>query len=146
MKKEDFLKLDNQLCFRLYHVSRQMTKVYQPLLKEFDLTYPQYLVMLVLFEENRIDFKDLSKRLDLKTGTLTPIIQNLEKLGYLRKEKQEDDKRKVDVCITDKGQDLYKSIIKVPLGLSKILNMTEDDYKSLVYHLDELSSILGGKQ
>jgi DNA-binding MarR family transcriptional regulator len=78
--KDSILSIDKQLCFRLYAVSREMTKAYEPWLKKFNLTYPQYIVMLVLFEHKRIDFSELSKTVQLKTGTLTPIVNKLKEI------------------------------------------------------------------
>lgn len=90
-KSSNALMLDNQLCFRLYKASRGgMTRLYQPVLEALGLTYPpQYLVMLVLFEEEKIDFKELGSLLELKTGTLTPpVIQKLESNGYVKKSQE----------------------------------------------------------
>ena len=140
--EQDILQLDNQLCFRLYSVSRKMTKAYQPLLEKFNLTYPQYVVMLVVFEEQVIDFKELSKRVNLKTGTLTPIVQKLEQIGYVRREKNRDDHRKINVVLTPEGQELNKSIIEVPVELATRMQMSVDKYAALVTELDELDVVL----
>lgn len=132
------LKLNNQLCFRLYKASRNMTRVYQPLLEKYNLTYPQYIIMLVLFEREVIDFKELSEIVDLKTGTLTPIITKLEQIGYVSKEKNEDDSRKINVRITETGIKLKSSIIDVPLQLGSQLELSMEEYKTLVNELDNL--------
>lgn len=139
---DEILKIDKQLCFRLYAVSRNMTRLYQPYLEKFNLTYPQYIIMLVLFEHQRIDFKELSIIVDLKTGTLTPILQKLEEIGYITKEKRKTDQRKVDVVISQAGMDLKTKIVEVPLGLGDKLEISEDMYQRLVKELDELSLIL----
>lgn len=136
MKNE--LKLENQLCFRLYVASRNMTRLYQPLLEQYNLTYPQYIVLLALFEQEVIDFKELSKIIDLKTGTLTPILNKIEETGYLKKEKNPTDGRKINVILTPKGIELRNNIIEVPLKLSETLNMSIDSYMSLVTELDDL--------
>jgi DNA-binding MarR family transcriptional regulator len=136
MKKE--LKLDNQLCFRLYVASRNMTRLYHPLLEQYNLTYPQYIVLLVLFEKEVIDFKELSTIVDLKTGTLTPIVNKIEETGYLIKQKNPDDARKVNILLTIKGKDLRESIISVPLQLGETLNVSISSYTSLVTELDDL--------
>lgn len=140
--EQDILQLDNQLCFRLYSVSRKMTKAYQPLLEKYNLTYPQYVVMLVVFEEQVIDFKELSKRVNLKTGTLTPIVQKLEQIGYVRREKNHDDHRKINVVLTPEGQELNKNIIEVPIGLAERLQVSVGKYNTLVSELDELDDML----
>jgi DNA-binding MarR family transcriptional regulator len=139
---DEILKLDNQLCFRLYYISRKMTKAYQPLLKKYDLTYPQYIVMLAMFEEKRVDFKVLSQRVNLAEGTLTPIIKRLEKMGYVKKEKNEDDQRKIDVVLTKKGDQLNEKIIDVPMGLAKRLQLSLERYQSVVHELEELDKLL----
>lgn len=138
----DFLKLDNQLCFRLYAVSRKMTRAYQPHLDKFNLTYPQYIVLLVLFENKKLDFKKLSEIVDLKTGTLTPIVQKLEEYGFVLKQKNENDQRKIDVILTEKGEELEQQIIEVPINMGSELAITEDMYHILVKELDSLSKIL----
>ena len=139
---EDILKLDKQLCFRLYQVSRNMTRVYQPFLDKFDLTYPQYIVMLVLFEHKVLDFKKLSELVDLTTGTLTPIIQKLEQMGYVQKTTNPTDKRRLNVILTEKGQELNTEVIEVPLGVAGKLPITEEMYSVLVKELDSLSEML----
>lgn len=139
---EEILKLDNQLCFRLYSVSRKMIRAYQPLLEKYNLTYPQYIIMLILFEHEKLDFNELSKIVDLKTGTLTPLINNMVKIGYIQKVKNHEDKRRVFVELTDLGKNLKTEIIDVPLGLASQLEITEEMYNVLVKELDQLSSIL----
>lgn len=139
---DELLKLDNQLCFRLYNVSRKMTQAYQPLLDQFNLTYPQYIILLVLFEHKEMDFKDLSKEVNLKTGTLTPILQLLEKTGYIKRDKNKLDKRKVTITLTNKGKELKEKVAKVPVALQDKLQITMSMYETLVKELDTLSEIL----
>lgn len=138
----ELLKLDNQLCFRLYAVSRKMTRLYQPLLEPYHITYPQYIVMLVLFEKERIDFKALSHIVYLSTGTLTPIVQNLEKVGYLIRETNVEDKRKMNVVLSETGRKLQQQIIDVPLTLASNLEISEDMYNVITKELDALSELL----
>ena len=140
--QEDLLQLDNQLCFRLYSISRKMTKAYQPLLEKHQLTYPQYVVMLVMFEVQSIDFKDLSVRVNLKTGTLTPIVQKLEQIGYLIRETNPDDHRRINVVLSAEGHQLHQEIIDVPLGLAERLKLTVEKYSTLITELDELDVLL----
>lgn len=139
---EDLLQLDNQLCFRLYSISRKMTKAYQPLLEKHQLTYPQYVVMLVMFEVESIDFKELSVRVNLKTGTLTPIVQKLEQIGYVRRETNPEDHRKINVVLSQEGHSLHQQIIDVPLGLAERLKLSVEKYSSLITELDELDELL----
>ncbi len=136
------LKIDNQLCFRLYKASRNMTRLYQPLLDKYNLTYPQYIILLVLFEDETIDFKDLSEKVDLKTGTLTPIVNKIEEIGYIKKEKNKTDGRKLNIILTDKGIQLRDQIIDVPLKLANNLDLSKNDYYTLVDQLDYLIKIM----
>lgn len=140
--KNDLLLLDNQLCFRLYSVSRKMTKAYQPHLEKYGLTYPQYIVMLAIFEAEVIDFKDLSNKVNLTTGTMTPIINRLEKLEYIEKEHNKDDNRKVNIVLSDTGKKLHQEIVDVPSGLSQRLQVSLEMYATLVEQLDELNDML----
>jgi len=139
---QSILELDKQLCFRLYSVSRKMTKAYQPLLEKYHLTYPQYIVMLGVFEDETIDFKDLSEKVNLKTGTLTPIVQKLESLGYVSREKNKDDFRKVNVVLTKKGKSLNMDIVEVPIQLAQKLQISINMYETLVKELDDLDALL----
>lgn len=141
MKNEQLL-LDNQLCFRLYSVSRKMTKAYQPLLEKFNLTYPQYVTMLVVFEHEKIDFKDLSDTLNLKTGTITPLLQKLEHIGYIKRIKNKQDNRKLDIVLTDMGRTLYQDIIEVPNKLANKLHVSLEMYNNLVGELEKLEQTL----
>lgn len=140
--KDEALKLGNQICFRLYKASRAMTRVYQPLLQSLNLTYPQYVSMLVLWEETSVDFKELGKRLDMRTGTLTPIIQKLEGLGFVMREKNSDDNRKVWISLTPKGKKLKQEARTVPEMLLKNMDMNFDQYLKYVAVLDEMGEIL----
>lgn len=135
---ENELKLENQLCFRLYVASRNMTRLYQPLLEKYNLTYPQYIILLALFEHEVIDFKELSKLVDLKAGTLTPIVNKIEEIGYLAKVKNSNDARKINVLLTVKGKELRRKIIDVPIQLGKTLNISIQEYNELVNELDFL--------
>ena len=139
---DEILKLDNQLCFRLYYISRKMTKAYQPLLKKYDLTYPQYIVLLAMFEQERIDFKDLSQVVSLAEGTLTPIIKRLEKMAYIEKQKNKDDQRRVDIVLSEKGKALKERIVEVPVGLAKKLQLSLEHYNRLVKELEDLNVLL----
>jgi DNA-binding MarR family transcriptional regulator len=139
---DEILRLDNQLCFRLYAVSRRMTRLYQPFLEKFNLTYPQYIVMLVMFEHKVMDFKDLSKVVDLKTGTLTPIVQRLEEHGFVSRVKNKQDMRKMNVILTEKGKELQRQVIEVPISMAQQLSISEEMYTVLIKELDDLAQIL----
>ena len=113
MIHEEF-KLDNQLCFRLYTASRLLSQAYHPLLSEHGLTYPQYLVLLVLWEKDAQPVNDIAKRLYLETNTVTPLLQRMEKEGILVRKKGEKDARQIIVSLTEKGRSLQKKLAEVP--------------------------------
>ena len=113
MVKEAF-KLDNQLCFRLYTASRLLTQAYHPLLSGQGLTYPQYLVLLVLWEKDAQPVNDIAKRLYLETNTVTPLLQRMEKEGILVRKRGKEDARQMIVSLTKKGKDLQNLLADVP--------------------------------
>jgi DNA-binding MarR family transcriptional regulator len=110
---EKFL-LDNQLCFRLYTASRLLTQVYHPLLSEHGLTFPQYLVLLVLWEKDAQPVNDIAKRLYLETNTVTPLIQRMEKEGIVTRNKGEKDARQMIVKLTKKGKEFQDILAEIP--------------------------------
>ena len=113
MVKEEF-KLENQLCFRLYSASRLITQTYHPLLTKQGLTYPQYLVLLVLWEKDVQPVNDIAKRLLLETNTVTPLLQRMEKEGIVVRTKGTKDARQMIVSLTKKGKDLQNKLACVP--------------------------------
>ena len=110
---EEF-KIDNQLCFRLYTASRLLTQAYHPLLSRFSLTYPQYLVLLVLWEKDAQPVNDIAKRLLLETNTVTPLLQRMEKTGIITRRRGEADGRQIIVSLTDEGRALRNKLADVP--------------------------------
>ena len=113
MEKQGFL-LDNQLCFRLYTASRLLTQAYHPLLSAHGLTYPQYLVLLVLWEKDAQPVNDIARRLYLETNTVTPLLQRMEKVGVLTRAKGKQDARQMIVTLTKKGRELQEKLWDVP--------------------------------
>ncbi len=111
---ENPLLLDNQLCFALYSASLLMTKLYKPLLDDIGLTYPQYLAMLALWEEDGVTVSTLGARLYLDSGTLTPLLKRLEKAGFLTRERNEEDERQVLIRLTQEGRALKKRAMDIP--------------------------------
>lgn len=136
---ENILDLENQLCFKVYSASKSIVRFYNPLLKEINLTYPQYLVMLVLWSDKSIYFKDLSCRLRMKTGTLTPIIDKLENSKYLKREKDLSDDRKVNITITDFGENLKEKAMNIPEKIACSLNLSEQEY---IHYMKEFNEFL----
>lgn len=108
------LKLDNQLCFALYSTSLQMTKVYKPLLQELGLTYPQYIAMLVLWEEDGITVGEISSRMLTDPGSLTPLLKRLEAEGLITRTRSQADERVVQLRLTDKGRELHRRAEGIP--------------------------------
>ncbi len=115
------LKLDNQLCFRLYAASRLVTQAYHPYLTELGLTYPQYLVLLVLWEQDRQPVNDLAKRLHLETNTVTPLLQRMEQQGLVVRKRSKEDGRQVIVSLTETGRELEQRAAGIPEKLGSRL-------------------------
>lgn len=138
--KEEF-KLDNQLCFRLYTASRLMTQAYHPLLSEHGLTYPQYLVLLVLWESDAQPVNDIARRLYLETNTVTPLLQRMEKEGILTRQRGQKDARQMIVSLTKKGRDLQKKLADAPFSMDKAVlcdSFTPETAPSLFNMLDDI--------
>lgn len=138
---EEQFKLDNQLCFRLYTASRLITQAYHPLLSEYGLTYPQYLVLLVLWEKNAQPVNDIAKRLMLETNTVTPLLKRMETEGILTRTKGDSDARQIIVRLTDKGLNLKKALSDVPLKLGSTVmcnSITPETVPILFGMLDDL--------
>lgn len=138
MSKYDNLKLDNQICFSLYAVSREIIKLYKPILDELNLTYTQYLVMLVLWEENKATVKHLGNRLHLDSGTLTPLLKKLESMELIEKYRSKEDDRVVFAELTSKGRELQEKSKDVPNKVLCNMNYNEDKIKQLKEGIDEL--------
>lgn len=127
MEEFDPLKLEYQLCFPLYACSKEIIKKYKPYLDEIDLTYTQYITMMVLWEYEEINVKTLGEKLFLDSGTLTPLLKKLENKGYIKKERFSKDERNVLVSITEKGKKLKEKAKNIPLKVSNCLNIEEKD-------------------
>ena len=113
MTNKDPLLLDQQLCFALYSTSLAMTKVYKPLLEEVGLTYPQYLMMLVLWENDQLPLKELARRLHQDSGALTPVLKRLEAEGYLTRQRNAEDERNLSIELTERGRALREQARKI---------------------------------
>ena len=113
------LKLDNQLCFRFYTVSRLITQAYYPLLKSLGITYPQYLVLMVLWETDHQPVNDIAKRLLLNTNTITPLLKRMETEGLIKRKKDKDDARKVIISLSRKGKSMEEQAASIPSELFK---------------------------
>jgi len=113
----DVLKLGDQLCFAVYSAAQAFTRVYKPLLAPLGLTYPQYLTMLVLWERDDLSVKAIGERLGLDSGTLTPLLKRLEKLGFVARRRDPDDERSVRIGLTAEGRALKAKAKDIPLAL-----------------------------
>ena len=133
------LQLDDQLCFALYAASRAVTGAYRPLLDELGLTYPQYLVLLVLWERRSCPVKDLGAALQLDYGTLTPLLKRLEAAGYVRRQRRADDERTVEVSLTEAGEALRERARAVPPAISRVVGLTAAQTSTLRGLLRELT-------
>ncbi|OXM83568.1 MarR family winged helix-turn-helix transcriptional regulator [Paenibacillus rigui] len=114
MEREQLLKLDNQLCFAVYALSREITKIYRPHLEELGLTYTQYVTLLALWEEDDITVKELGARLYLDSGTLTPLLKRLEQMGLIRRVRDVKDERNVLIQLTEQGKALKERAYEIP--------------------------------
>lgn len=136
MKDDELLKLENQVCFPLYALSREIIKLYTPLLDQFGLTYTQYVTMLVIWEHEQIQFKELGHRLHLDSGTLTPVLKKLEAKGLITKYRNKEDDRIVTVQLTEKGRLLKEEVLQVPKMLIKKFEGNEENLVLLKKYLD----------
>ena len=127
----DVLKLQNQLCFPLYAASRSVIRLYHPYLSALDLTYTQYIVMLVLWEEKKCNVTELGQKLYLDSGTLTPLLKKLESKGYITRTREASDERCLSVSLTDEGEKLQHKAASVPKSMASCVNLSEDEAKSL---------------
>ncbi|OUR82278.1 MarR family transcriptional regulator [Colwellia psychrerythraea] len=135
----DNLLLEKQLCFRLYSLNKLMCRLYAPILKELGLTYPQYLAMLVLWQNTEgISVKDLGSQLDLDSGTLSPLLKRMEVQGLLTRVRQSTDERVVIVKLTHKGIVLQQSAEHIPGEMFAVTGLTPDKLQSLNLELDQL--------
>ena len=127
----DSLKLENQVCFPLYVCAKEVINKYRPLLDRFDLTYTQYITMMVLWETSPIISKELCRKLYLDSGTLTPLLKKLECKGYITRCRDNDDERNLVVCITEKGMALRDEIISVPESVRSCIPVPDEDLQQL---------------
>jgi DNA-binding MarR family transcriptional regulator len=142
----DELKLDNQICFRLYSASRLITQAYTPMLTALGITYPQYLVLMVLWEKDNQPVNDIAHRLILETNTVTPLIQRMEKQRLITRKQGDKDKRQQIVSLTQNGKEMeeraYQLIPPAMLGRLAACPLQLDDYQNLAQELDSIINTL----
>lgn len=136
------LHLDRQLCFALYSASRATTAAYRPLLDQLGLTYPQYLVMLVLWEDERVTVRRLGERLHLDSGTLSPLLKRLEAIGFVQRQRSVADERSVEVTLTESGRELESQAQCIPENLFGASGLTVDEIENLRDAVQRLTHVL----
>lgn len=124
---EDLLKISNQLCFPIYALSKEITNQYRPLLEKLDLTYPQYLVLMVLWEHQKLNVCEIGKILRLDSGTLTPLLKRLEAKQIVIRERSKQDERIVDVSLTEKGIALEEDAVCIPVQLMEKVQLSAEE-------------------
>ena len=131
VSKYDVLKLENQLCFPLYAAAREVVKRYRPYLDELDLTYTQYITMMVMWEQKEITVKALGEKLFLDSGTMTPVLKSLEAKGYVVRQRSATDERSVCVFLTDSGEELKERAVDVPAKVAGCMRLDADEAMKL---------------
>lgn len=139
--KYNALKLENQICFPLYACSRELVKRYKPFLDEIELTYTQYITMMVMWEKECVNVKELGEYLYLDSGTLTPLLKKLEAKSLITRKRSDKDERNLIVQITDEGERLKEKAVEIPFKMAGCTNLTEEEGRQL-YNI--LYKILGG--
>jgi DNA-binding MarR family transcriptional regulator len=144
---DQLLRLDNQICFAVYSAAHAFNRVYKPLLDRLGLTYPQYLVMLVLWERDGVRLKDIGERLFLDSGTLTPLLKRLETAGLVKRTRSSEDERQVKIALTAQGQALKDKARSVPLSILDASSCSvaelSDVRNEIVALRDRLNAVVG---
>lgn len=140
--KYDALKLENQLCFPLYAAAKEIVRQYKPFLDELDMTYTQYITMMVLWERKEVSVKELGQYLYLDSGTLTPLLKTMEKKGWVERNRSKEDERVLQVKVTELGENLREKAVRVPEQISTCIKLEPEEaiqlYKTLHKILDTL--------
>ena len=132
------LHLENQICFPLYACAKEIVKRYRPFLEEIDLTYTQFITMIVLWENGSISAKEIGRKLFLDSGTLTPVLKSLAKKGFITRERSKDDERVLMIDLTEKGRELQKEAFDIPAKVTDCVNFNAQDAKTLYTLLNKL--------
>ena len=136
--KYDSLKLENQLCFPLYACAKEVIRLYKPFLEDIDLTYTQYIAMLVIWEEKEITVHELGDKLYLDSGTLTPMLKKLENKGYIKRTRSSSDERNLIITITKIGEELKEKALNIPPKMGACIPLNAEDAKCLYKILNTL--------
>lgn len=143
--KDGLLRIEDQLCFALYSTSRAITKEYAILLDTMGVTYPQYLAMMVLWQRDGLLVQEIAANLEVDQATATPLIQRLEKLGLVMRQRNPEDERKVQVFLTPKGKKYYKTALSVPDGLGCAIGVDQNQAKRLIKELNAIKTFIREK-
>ena len=135
--------LDQHRCFKLYSTSLKMTQLYKPMLSALNLTYPQYLVMVVLWEQEGLGIKDVAQRLQQDSGSITPLVKRLEAEGYLLRSRDPNDERNRVLTLTQAGKDLRAEGIRISKAIAHACNISQEDLMQMAGSLDRLNQTLG---
>lgn len=127
----DALKIENQLCFPLYACAKEVVRKYKPYLDKIDLTYTQYITMMIMWDKKEINVKQLGECLYLDSGTLTPLLKKLEGKGFVTRERSSTDERSIIVRITEKGEALKEQAVSVPESMNNCVNLTAEEARQL---------------
>lgn len=130
--------LDDHVCFSTYVASRSIQRLYQPLLREHNLTYPQYLVLIILFEKQHLTVNEIGTYLDLGSGTLTPLLKRMETAELIQRVRRASDERIVDITLTEKGVEMRKLMSKLPDVLTESSNLSDDEWATLTTLMNKL--------
>ena len=137
-ERYEALRLNNQLCFPLYACAKEIVRRYKPFLDEIDLTYTQYIAMMVLWEEREINVKELGSRLYLDSGTLTPVLKRLEQKGLITRQRDDKDERVLIVSITKEGDELKDKAVEIPVKMAGCVSLEPQDAAELYRLLHKL--------
>lgn len=140
----DSLKLENQLCFPLYACAKEVVRLYKPLLDPLELTYTQYIAMMVLWEKKSLTVTELGRILMLDSGTLSPMLKKMEKTGYVKRERSTSDERNVFVSITREGEELKERAKEVPMKMGHCVKLESEDAMTLYVLLNKLLKSFNG--
>ena len=140
------LKLENQLCFPLYACAKEVVRRYKPFLDELDLTYTQYITMMVLWEERLMNVKELGQRLFLDSGTLTPLLKKLEQKGYLSRHRAKEDERNLMIAVTEEGMKLRERALSVPPRIAECICLSPEEAMVLYKVLYKILGSMAGRE
>ncbi|OCK51148.1 MarR family transcriptional regulator [Chryseobacterium sp. CBo1] len=133
-------KLENQICFPLYVIAKEITGLYRPFLDELDITYPQYLVMMILWENDGLSVNCIGEKLYLDSGTLTPLLKRLESKGFIQRKRKKEDERVVEVSITESGKALQQKACAIPEKIHNKIDVSKEDWLQLKESIQKILS------